>query len=59
MYKNTASKIRSMKLLDIEKMIHDYDTALNNGIQPSISQELYNNLKTQLEKITSIVGSEF
>lgn len=59
MYKNTASKTRSMKLLDIEKMITDYDTALINGVQPSISQELYENLKTQLEKITSIVGSEF
>ncbi len=59
MYKNTASKTRSMKLLDIEKMIHDYETALNNGVQPSISQELYNNLKTQLDKITHIVGPEF
>ena len=48
-----------MKLLDIEKMIHDYETALNNGVQPSISQELYNNLKTQLDKITHIVGPEF
>ncbi len=59
MYKNTASKTRSMKLLDIEKIIDDYETALNNGVQPSISQELYNNLKTQLDKITNIVGPEF
>ena len=59
MYKNPASKTRSMKLLDIEKLIGDYETSLNNGIQPSTSQELYNNLKTQLEKITTIVGPEF
>lgn len=59
MYKNTASKVRSMKLLDVEKMVNDYETALNNGVQPSTSQNLYNNLKTQLEKIVSIVGPEF
>lgn len=59
MYKNPASKLRSMKLLDVEKMISDYEIALNRGTEPAISQELYNNLKIQLEKIENIVGPEF
>ena len=59
MYKNTASKLKSMKLLDIEKVISNYEIALNRGTEPAISQELYNNLKIQLEKIENIVGPEF
>ncbi len=59
MYKDTTSKLRSMKLLDIEKMINNYETAIHNNTEPSISQELYNHLKNQLEKIENIVGPEF
>ena len=59
MYKDTTSKQRSMKLFDIEKMINNYETAIYNDIEPSISQELYNHLKIQLEKIENIVGPEF
>lgn len=59
MYKNPASKLRSMKLLDVEKMISNYEIAINNGTEPAISQELYNDLKVQLEKIETIVGAEF
>lgn len=59
MYKKTTSKLQKMKLLDIEKNIYDYETALNNSETPSISQSLYDNLKIQLEKIKKIVGPEF
>ena len=59
MYKDTTYKQRSMKLFDIEKMINNYETAIYNDIEPSISQELYNHLKIQLEKIENIVGPEF
>lgn len=59
MYKNTSIPLKSMKLLDITKTISDYELAIANGTQPSISQTLYDNLKVQLEKINSIVGPEF
>lgn len=59
MYKKTTSELQKMKLLDIEKNIYDYETALNNSETPSISQSLYDNLKIQLEKIKKIVGPEF
>lgn len=55
MYKNNSSKVRRMKLLDIEKTITDYET----GIDTSIGQSTYDNLKVQLERIKSIVGPEF
>lgn len=58
MYKDTASKSRSMKLLDIEKIISKYETALHDGTEPPVSQELYQNLKVQLEKIQNIVGRD-
>lgn len=55
MYKNNSSKVRRMKLLDIEKTITDYEA----GIDTSIGQSTYDNLKVQLEKIRNIVGPEF
>ena len=56
MYKNANIPIGShkFKLLDIEKEIAKYET----GGDTSIGTTVYNNLKTQLEKIKSIVGEE-
>ena len=54
MYKNTSAISRKMKLLDIEKTISAYE----NGTDVSIGEKNYNYLKTQLEKIKSIVGEE-
>ena len=54
MYKGVSSKLKRMKLLDIEKSISDYE----NGSSTSISQSTYNDLKKQLEKIKKIVGDE-
>lgn len=54
MYKGASSKLKRMKLLDIEKSISDYE----NGTTTSISQSTYIDLKNQLEKIKKIVGDE-
>ncbi len=54
MYKGASSNLRRMKLLDIEKTISNFE----DGSDTSIGQTTYNYLKTQLEKITSIVGAE-
>ncbi len=54
MYKGATSNLRRMKLLDIEKTISNFE----DGSDTSIGQTTYNYLKTQLEKITSIVGEE-
>lgn len=54
MYKGASSKLKRMKLLDIEKSISDYE----NGTTTSISQSTYIDLKKQLEKIKKIVGDE-
>lgn len=43
------------KSLDLEKTIADYDA----GVDTSIGSTNYQKLKTQLEKIKSIVGNEF
>lgn len=55
MYKGATTSLRRMKLLDIEKCIEDYESGSNT----SIGQSTYQNLKTQLESITNIVGPEF
>ncbi len=55
MYKANTSNLRRMKLLDIEKTIANYEA----GIDTSIGQSTYQNLKVQLEKIKTIVGPEF
>lgn len=54
MYKGISSKLKRMKLLDIEKTISDYENATNT----SIGQSTYNDLKKQLQKIKTIVGDE-
>ncbi len=55
MYKDNSSGVQKMRLLDIQKNIDNYEIDINNGVKPAISQSLYNNLKTQLEKIRKIV----
>ena len=52
MYKNSNLKTKKMKLLDIEKTLSNYENNTDN----SIDLNTYNLLKTQLEKINSIVG---
>ena len=54
MYKNTNVSTHKFKILDIEKTIKDYEEGKNN----SINSTVYNNLKKQLGKIKSILGSE-
>ena len=54
MYKGSSSKLKRMKILDIEKSISDYET----GTDTSIGQATYIDLKKQLEKIKNIVGNE-
>ena len=54
MYKNTNVRTHKFKILDIEKTIYEYETGANT----SIASSTYNNLKTQLEKIKSILGEE-
>lgn len=54
MYKGASSKLKRMKVLDIEQSISDYE----NGIDTSIGQTTYNDLKKQLKKIKEIVGEE-
>ena len=54
MYKGSSSKLKRMKILDIEKSISDYET----GTDTSIGQATYIDLKKQLEKIKNIVGNK-
>lgn len=54
MYKGASSKLKRMKVLDIEQSISDYE----NGVDTSIGQTTYNDLKKQLKKIKEIVGEE-
>lgn len=54
MYKNSTAKSHKFKILDIEKSIAKYES----GETSSISSAVYTNLKTQLEKIKSILGDE-
>lgn len=54
MYKGAPGKLKRMKVLDIEKSIANFE----NGIDTSIGQSTYNDLKIQLEKIKKIVGPE-
>lgn len=55
MYKNSSSQLKKMKLLDMEQTIYNYET----GIDSSIGQKTYEDLKIQLDKIKKIVGPEF
>lgn len=54
MYKNTSLPIKKMKVLDIEKSISLYES----GDDTSIGKNTYNDLKTQLKQIKSLVGNE-
>lgn len=54
MYKNSNAKSHKFKILDIEKSIAKYEAGDTSSISPAV----YNNLKTQLEKIKSILGNE-
>ena len=54
MYKNSTAKSHKFKILDIEKSIAKYES----GDTSYISSTVYTNLKTQLEKIKSILGDE-
>lgn len=54
MYKNSNAKSHKFKILDIKKCIAQYES----GDTSYISSSLYSNLKTQLNKITSILGDE-
>ena len=54
MYKNKSVQKHKMKLIDIERSIMDYES----GVDTSITSNLYNTLKTELEKIKKIVGEE-
>lgn len=54
MYKNSNAKSHKFKILDIEKSITKYESGDTSSISPTV----YTNLKTQLEKIKSILGDE-
>ena len=53
MYKDNATAVQRMKLMDIEQNIYDYENGANN-----ISNVTYNLLKTELKNITDILGKE-
>ncbi len=55
MYKNTNVATHKFKVLDIEKRIENYE----NGTDKTIGNAKYEDLKTQLEKIKSIIGENF
>lgn len=51
MYKDTSKKKQKMKLLDINKNIYNYE----NYIDTTISESLYNTLKSELSEIQDIL----
>lgn len=55
MYKDTSKRVKRMKLIDINTAIETYDAGYDNAVTP----ELYSLLKTELNKIVSIVGNGF
>jgi len=54
MYKNPNVSTHKFKLLDIEKTIARFDA----GLDTSIGNAKYEDLKVQLKKIKNIVGDE-
>lgn len=54
MYKNASAKTHKFKILDIESSISKYES----GDTSFLSSSSYANLKSQLEKIKSILGDE-
>lgn len=53
MHKNTSKSKQKMKLIDINKTIYNYE----NYLDTSISESLYNTLKSELSKIQNILGT--
>lgn len=51
MYKDTSAKNRKMKLVDINKIIYNYE----NYLDDSISENFYNLMKKELNNINSII----
>lgn len=54
LYKDSTSKEKKFKILDIEKSILNYES----GMSTNIDETLYNTLKKELENIKNIVGEE-
>ena len=52
MYKDTSAKNRKMKLVDINKIIYNYE----NYLDDSISENFYNLMKKELNNINSIIS---
>lgn len=52
MYKDTSAKNRKMKLVDINKIIYNYE----NYLDDSISEDFYNLMKKELNNINSIIA---
>ncbi len=55
MYTDTTKNIKKMRLIDINKAIETYDA----GQDGAVTTELYNLLKSELNKIVSIIGNGF
>ena len=51
MFQDNSLTIEKFKLLDVRKLIEDYDFSINSGLEPAISQSFYNTLKLQLQNI--------
>ena len=51
MFQDNSLTIKKFKLLDVRKLIEDYDFSINSGLEPAISQSFYNTLKLQLQNI--------
>lgn len=51
MFQDNSLSIKKYKLLDIKKLVDEYDLSINSGLEPAISQSFYNTLKLQLQNI--------
>jgi len=52
MYKSSSGSIQRYKVIDIEKILTNYD----NGIDTSIGKSMYSTLQTELSKIKNTMG---
>ena len=52
MYKDNSVKSQKMKLIDVNKIIYNYENYLDN----TITEKLYNSMKTELYNINSILN---
>lgn len=55
MYKDTSASKHKMKILDINKTIYNYE----NNLDDSITEKIYNLMKTELGRITKILSDYF